>query len=119
MLVGPGLLLLRKRTKVALPTPIRARAANPAIQDASTVEVDRVPKASDEILELLVLFVREDFVPHFERHGNDLALVARKPCFYNLDDMLAPFQARLDLSRCFLAVELSEEFLDVLDLETT
>ena len=31
--------------------------------------------------------------------------------------MLAPFQARLDLARCFLAVELSKEFLDVLDLE--
>ena len=71
----PDFLFLGERAKVSLTAPVRARPANPMVQNAASVELHHIFERGDEIGELWIALDRAKLVRDFEGHGDDHARV--------------------------------------------
>jgi hypothetical protein len=81
------------------------------------VEADGAVKSLHQIGQLRDVLVRPDRVAHLVGDGHDLTRLVGQRCLDHVNQVLAILQPLDDLRRRLAAVELAEEFLDVLDLQ--
>src|SRR5579864_7781512 len=117
LLDRPVLLLLGQRAEEPLAAPIAPRSADPRVQHAPPIEMDEPLEAVHEIDELGLALRNLDFMRDFEGNRHDGTRIVRQGRARKQDQMCPPLQSANDLRRGFLARKLTEEFLDVLDLE--
>jgi hypothetical protein len=117
VLESPYLLLFGQGAKVPLATPVAACAPNPAIENSPALELYRVSESLYEIPQFGLGLSAKELVAYFERDRYYLGGIVVQRSFCHQDAMSTPGQASLDLRRGLLAVKLSEEIFDVLDLE--
>ncbi len=100
-----------------LAAPVAARTANPAIEHLAVLELDAVMEARHEVDELGFGLVRAYLVHDLESDGRDHAGIVGQRRLGDQYQVLAAAQTGRDFCRRFLAGELAEIFLDVLDFE--
>ena len=98
-----------------LAAPIAARAADPLVEDAPAVELHAVLELRHQVGQLGIAFLRAQLVRYLERDGSRHAWIVRERRFGH-EDLVIPLGEPLDdFVRRFLAWEVQEELLDVLD----
>src|SRR4030095_8375986 len=106
-----------ERAESPLAAPVRAGAADPAVEDAAAVEVHRTSQAAHEVAQLAAGLLRADLVNDLVGDGHQGARLVRQGRFGHENERLAILQAIDDFSGGLSSRKLAEVLLDVLDLQ--